>query len=279
MEDKLLEKLNIPDLSVLRPAKVGPGRILMAKYANGLTSGSQESPHNHVVWVVGKYSVGFRKPGKEAAITAKTNHKDGSVAPNPDDMTPTIWESGKVITAPASFEDIFHVFERLLRNGEEKALELLAGIFYRSAYLLDYQISDKSQVPQYEIPSDVLGVLDRPIQDVTKVPGEVYLKYLQIIAWNEDVKYKALGYNILKEKTGRQSNLLTYTYLIAVLLGKLPLSFFCYAFARSGGVAPLSGIAAAKAFPWLRVERQSRNIFARRKAGPAASTEEGNLAA
>ncbi|TSC85595.1 MAG: hypothetical protein G01um10148_981 [Parcubacteria group bacterium Gr01-1014_8] len=256
MHKKFIELLNIPDPKILEPKKVGPKRLQMVNFARTLSRGTLESPHEHKIWKVRAYWIGFQKPGIETAADAETNYKDGTVAPNPDDMKPTIWKSNKIIKAPASFEEIFHVFERLLRNDEENVLELLAAILYRDAYLLDYEISDQpNAVPEYRLSQDILQELEKPLFSVTGLPAEVYLKYLQMIAWNEDVKYNALGYNIAKEKTGRQGNLLTYTHLIAVLLGRARLANFCYAFARSGGVAPITGIATWAAFPWLRNEK------------------------
>ena len=265
---KLFDQLNIPDLSVLQPKKVGPKRLQMVEFAKALSGGTLVKPHDHKLWRVGNYRVGFRKPGKETAVDAETNFRDGTVAPNPDDMRPTIWKSNLVVGAPASFEEIFHVFERLLGNNEDDVLQFLAGIFYIAAYLLDYEMPTKpGVVPEYKLPLDLLKALDKPLWRVTGLPAEVYLKYLQAIAWNEDVKYNALGYDVAKKQTGRQSNQLTYTHLIAVLQGRLPLANFCYAFARSRGVAPLSGIKAAKAFPWLRSEKNPARVSVRKKVG------------
>lgn len=261
MEKKYTDILHITDVKSLAPRVVGPWRRKLVNYARSLKGSTLNNPIVHKLWRVGEYDLGFLKPGKETAPDAKTNHKDGTVGPNPDDMTPTIWRNGSIIKAPASFEEIFHVFEKLLKEDEEDAMEILAGLFYRSAYLYDYTFGETETMPSYDIDPRILKRLEDCIPKVTGgIPAEVYLKYLQLIALNEEVKYNALGYDIEKVSTGRQGNLRTYTYLIAVLLGRMPLAVFCYAFARTGGVAPIGGKSAAQAFPWLRAEKAEKTL-------------------
>ena len=259
MDKRYAEILHIADVRSLAPKVVGPRRRELVNFALSLKTGTLKDPVAHKVWKVGDYELGFLKPGKETAPDARTNHKDGTVGPNPDDMTPTIWKNGVIVKAPASFEEIFHVFEKLLKEDEEEAMEILAGIFYRSAYLYDYTFGAKNTMPSYVVKPIILKRLEECIPKVAGgIPAEVYLKYLQLIALNEEVKYNALGYDIEKVSTGRQGNLRTYTYLIAVLLGRMPLAIFCYAFARTGGVAPIGGKSAAQAFPWLRAEKAEK---------------------
>ena len=84
-------------------------------------------------------------------------------------------------------------------------------------------------------------MIDRIVATVPSFNGidtEVYLRYVDIIAWNEDVKYWTLEYD-LKKGPGRQNNMLTYAHIAAVLLGKSSLSSLCMSLIRGLGVAPI----------------------------------------
>ncbi len=256
MDPHIQTELNISNTKLLQPKYIGPVRRKLVELARGFRGGTLPAPRKYIVWREGDFEIGFLKPGKESAPDFQARHKNGTTGPNPDDMAPTIWKAGARVTAPATFEEIFHVFELLLKKNQESAMEILAGVLYRSAFLLDYSFPEPvGAMPEYKIPDRALTKL-AVLETVNGgIPAVVYLKYLQLIAWNEDVKYSALGFDIEKERTGRVSNLLTYTYLIAVLIGRMPLAYFCYAFARTKGVAPISNKATSLAFPWLRTAK------------------------
>jgi hypothetical protein len=86
------------------------------------------------------------------------------------------------------------------------------------------------------------------------VPLEVFLRYIDTIALNEEVKYHTKG--IARGKpygkgAGRENNLLTCARLIAVLLKRESLVDFADGFSRNRGVSTLSLSRARELFPML----------------------------
>ena len=181
--------------------------------------------------------VGLGKFGKEYYLTT-IKWKDGHSGNNPNDMKPTIEQNGIIKEFDGSFEHVFRFFQDAYKKNED-ALEVLGCMMFRAAFLIDHQKNQNGQY-RYAPPTDVIEYLNKTLHEWDGISIETYLHYLDAIAWNEDVKYYTLGYNIF-DGTGRKNNLLTYAHIIAVLLGKASLSKLCASFARPPvGVSPLS---------------------------------------
>lgn len=203
----------------------------------------------HIIWESQdkKYRVSLRKYGKEYYGLVKW--KDGHSEHNPNDMKPSLFHNGEEINTLASFDDIFRFLEEIyFRNPE--AARMLGCLIYRDAYLLDYQKEGRSY--RYYPPTEALDYISERIPEWEGISIEAYLRYLDIISWNEDVKYYSIGYDVMKQGIGRTNNLLTYAHLLAVLMGKASLFKLCGSFSRPPvGVSPIPKNIAHVAFPEL----------------------------
>jgi hypothetical protein len=150
----------------------------------------------------------------------------------------------------ASFTDIFDELQRLGR-ADEGALELIACLLFRSAYMIDHEeISDGKW--RYEIPTEVLSAITESLPTADGIPMKVFLHFLDALAWNEDVKYHTLGFPI-HLGYGRKNNLLTCVNLIGVLLNKISISEFAGSFSRPpAGISAISNKKALEIFSFLR---------------------------
>ena len=131
------------------------------------------------------------------------------------------------------------------------ALELLACLFYRAAFMLDHEELEPG-CWRYSPPDNVLNEIESSVPEMAGFPTRVFLHLVEMIALNEDVKYRTLGKNI-QSGTGRTNNLSTCAHIRAYLLGRVSLVELLGAFARQPpGVAPLTQTAARELFPMLR---------------------------
>ena len=205
----------------------------------------------HDIWesADSNYKVSLGKFGKEYYLDT-IKWKDGSHGNNPNDMRPTVYVNGEAKEFDGSFDHVFNFFQDVSKVSED-ALRILGCLMYRNALLVDHiKVNDKYR---YNPPQEAVQfVLDKfPTYD--GISTEAYLHYLEAIAWNEDVKYKTLGYDVY-DGTGRTNNMKTYAHIIAVLLGKAPLSKLCASFSRPPvGVSPISNTTAQEAFPELKL--------------------------
>ncbi len=184
---------------------------------------------NHIIWTSndGHYKVGVRKYGKEY-YKNNIKYKDDSRSNNPNDMNPTIWFNNEVLEFDSSFGHIFNFFEEVSKV-DSLALELLGDLMCRNAFLLDHTINE--DLYNYHLPEDVLKYISDIIVEFEDIPVEAFIRYIDLIGLNEDVKYSTLGYNVLTASYGRRNNMLTYAHIIAVLLRKAPLYDLCKNFA------------------------------------------------
>jgi hypothetical protein len=211
----------------------------------------------HPLYQVLDYSIGVGKPGKEV-FSEKIKYESGLKSNNPNDMTPRIFLNGNLISYDGSFEAIFKEFVRLHKS--EEALQILGGLLYRNAFLLDHiKINDTWR---YQPPQDAINKIKETCDNFLGLPVEVFLFYLELIASNEDTKYQTLGYNIGKGY-GRRNNLLTYSNVINVILQKHYLSeeeflvsFMSFAgrlTSPPSGLNPITNKKAKESFPQLSV--------------------------
>lgn len=229
----------------------GPKQLARVREATAWSSGTQESLKFQTIWNRGAYAVKLGKPGKEAASDyVKCKYSDGHRGNNPNDMKPVIFMNDKPFESNlASFTQIFDEIQRL-NDKDKSAVELVGCLLFRSAYMLDH-VEEKPGIWRYEPSAEVLVELQSRLPVTDGVPIEVFLHYLDAIAWNEDVKYHTLGYDIT-HGTGRKNNLLTCTNLIGVLLTRVKISKFAGNFGRPPtGISTISKAEAYRIFPAL----------------------------
>lgn len=203
----------------------------------------------HVIWESADkaFRVSARKYGKEYYELVKW--ADGHMEHNPNDMKPSLFHNGTEINTLASFDDIFRFLEEIYFLDSEVA-RVLGCLIYRNAYLLDYK--KEGNTFRFNPPAEALDYISQRIPEWEGISIEAYLRYLDVISWNEDVKYYSLGYDVLKQGIGRTNNLLTYAHLLAVLMGKASLFKLCGSFSRPPvGVSAIPKQAAHDAFPEL----------------------------
>jgi len=220
---------------------------------------AQDSKKYQPVWSKGDDRILLGKPGKEAAPDyARCKYADGHYGNNPNDMLPCREHKGVVTGAPASFRDVFEELQKIGRQ-DEMTLELLGSLLFRSAHVLDHVETTKG-VWRYVPPQEVVNEIARVVPEAYGMPLEAYLHYLDALAWNEDVKYHTLGYDIAKG-IGRRNNLLTCANIVAVFLGRVPIAKFAGSFARPpAGISPITNKDASYAFPLLgEIRRNSKS--------------------
>lgn len=147
-----------------------------------------ELPQGHVVH--------FLKPGKEAD---RSN-------PNPDDMTPNVED----LYTGYRFDD---TWTEIARIGfiDEEMFDFFMVLLYRNAYLIDHVDTGGNRY-RYRPELEVVDAIDDRVGEA--VTGDIlsFLHFLDILGWNEDVKYHgengdyALSSNFY---TGRINTILT----------------------------------------------------------------------
>lgn len=192
------------------------------------------------VWENDGYSIQFGKYGKEYYRERKRNVND---------MVPRIFKDGSEIFFDASFRAVFKLVEEQHRRNNDDVILTLACLFVRDAFLVDHkQIGDKFR---YIPPAEAVSFLQETIGLHYEVPVEVFLHYIDAIAWQEDVKYYTLGYN-QKEDIGRTNNLLTYARFCACLLKRASWAEMLNRY--SMGVSPLPKSDIHTVFPELNTK-------------------------
>lgn len=193
----------------------------------------------------GIYKVSLGKYGKEF-YQSDIKWKDGHKGNNPNDMKPCILKNDELLGFDGSFDYIFHCFQEIYKVSE-KALQVLGGLLFRNAYMLDHDDS-----LNYNPPKDAIRFIEQDFSEYNGIPIETFIHYLEALALNEDVKYFTIGYDLRKSGAGRLNNMLTYAHLISVLLDHASLAKLCSSFSRPPvGVAPISIKNAKETFPDL----------------------------
>lgn len=204
------------------------------------------------IWKKKGFSVALGKPGKEVFRKLKADKETGVLKGkiNVNDMTPTMMGGDGIIAKPASFTEIFAEFIRLSETDKE-SLELLGCLFFRSAYLLDHKKENGSW--RYSPDANVVNHIEKRIGHIAGLPIELFLHFLDALAWNEDTKYfTTMGREKLMDGVGRINNLLTCVHLITCLLDKTDFAGFLGKFAQMRGVSVLSPATYIDALPHLQ---------------------------
>jgi len=191
-----------------------------------------------IIYQSDRFEIGIFAPGKEASNKSSTKSYVGDRGPKPNhnDMLPIITRNGdRVDEVDLTFGQMFDLLGQCAKSSEDGLL-ILAAMLYRNGFCLDHTHSD-GQV-RLEIPSYSLSILKKEMSHLGEFPIETFIYFMDVLAMNEDAKVHALGREKF-ERYGRTNTLLTFTHVIAVLLGRVSLAKLCGSFAR-----PPSGMAA-----------------------------------
>jgi len=242
-------------------AVAGAKRLAQVTEAKSWPAGTQEQQVFEIIWEGGIYSIRLGKPGKEAASDYMgCKYQDGHRGNNPHDMRPSIFRDGALVEKHiASFVQIFDEIQKLSESDNDNALELIGALLFRSAFMVDHR-EDRPGVWRYHPPIEVITELNRTMPLAEGLPIEVFLHFLEALAWNEDVKYDTLGYDI-RTGTGRRNNLLTCVNLIGVLLNEVRISKFAGNFGRPPvGISAISNVEAYRIFPALTPDPRVKKV-------------------
>lgn len=211
-------------------------------------------------------SIHLQYPGKES----KWKESSWKVR-NPRDFRPKILLGDKELK-DLRFRDVWRIILDIMeefyptwnvaQSREPHLAPALAMLFYRMAFMLDHSKRDPTlrvqdlvkatpqdlfdrkfpSLWQYDPPTDVLEAISHVQQSWGGLSLEAFLRYNELMAWNEDSKY--YNRNVRKRKkrwidgTGRVNTLLTHARLIGVVTGDVKLADFLEGFSQSGGVSP-----------------------------------------
>jgi hypothetical protein len=155
---KLPERLLSKSGNIIKPE--------MVDYAINLKAGtSKENQLFHRIYEASKYRVAMAKPGKEVYINT-LKHKEGRFTNNQNDMRPVIFENNSKMNDDKTFSAIFEEFQKLGR-ADEKALELLACLLFRNAFVLDHIKKGNQWI--YNPPKLIVNEISKTINKIYKV--------------------------------------------------------------------------------------------------------------
>lgn len=216
--------------------------------------GDDSSPaHTWIYHLDSSYSVGVKKPGKEADSNRRYV--------NPFDMLPVIRHGEIRVPFDAGFNGIFRALYDIgtqsAHSRQEEAAQIFGGVLYRAAWALDH-VSDSAGKVRLTVDLSVRTAIERMpsrrIQTPTEeydLPAWVLLHFLEALALNEDVKYFNRR-GALHGSTGRPSTYKTCARALACGLGAEHPMDFAYGLSRGNGVAGLSRGKAETYFPALK---------------------------
>lgn len=191
---------------------------------------NQEKREITKIYRSGNFVVAVGKPGKEAVPGFKRKHYiTGETTNNKNDMNPFIMANGKKVGNDLTFGALFEQIAELMR-ADMFGLELLGMLIFRMAFMLDHKQNQEGKW-RYTPPKETLSILKKRLPEVSGVPVDVFLYFLDVLAFNEDVKMHTLGYENAQHNYGRINTLLTFAHLVAVLLNRRSLAKFSLAFA------------------------------------------------
>lgn len=140
--------------------------------------GTINNPSKHVITKLANgMLVYFLKPGKEANNVRR---------PNPHDMTPVVGSPNIRL----KFDDIWSSLSRISMIDLD-VFKAVLTLIYRNAYLIDY-VEVEDGIIRYQPNDDVLDCIEKmenKIGDIAPFGLIGLLHFLDILGWNEDVKY------------------------------------------------------------------------------------------
>lgn len=155
-------------------------------------SGTINVPHKTVITkLLNKKEVFFLKPGKETQ----------RLKPNKYDMTPLVGSSNIKEIKRFSFEDIWEYLVKISIINQITFKKVLV-LLYRLCYFIDHR-EVKNGILRYSPSNDIseyIGKIDYSLKDGFRdkfKKDEIgiweYLNFVDILGWNEDVKYHILN--------------------------------------------------------------------------------------
>ena len=186
------------------PEDVKRKRIMRIKEAIDIKLGTEEEPNEYVIGMINDNKVYFKKPGKEYF------RKEGKR--NINDMTPCVGNLYDRYSFGNIWKDMLNLSVRISKDSYKKLNVLL----YRLAYLMDCsEIDGKIRYnPTGEV-YDIIKNIQREI-DLKKYNFKVleFINFIDILSWNEDVKYQAE----CKFETPKKGRINTVLSLISIPL-------------------------------------------------------------
>lgn len=176
-DDEISSRLETRILNFRRDSKAEINRVRRARIDEAISwpgGPSTDDPEKHVVETLpGGIEAYFLKPGKEA------DRSD----PNPHDMAPrvgSLYDDYRFDETWAEIASIaladFRMFEHFL------------VLVYRNAYLLDHEDVGNGQI-RYRPDTEVVDTIDDAVGDTINGDVRTLLHFLDLLGWNEDVKY------------------------------------------------------------------------------------------
>ena len=228
--------------------------------------GFQEKEKQILFWTTAQEEkLLIQYPGKETVPNSRRRAR-------PWDFRPKLQRACGEYERDLSFKDIWDILIEAvegLSRSETIYARALATVFYRMAFMCDHQAqrdgityqvrtlsfrnggtgtteSPLYQEPffpfyAYSLPSDVLRELSEVFNDLGNMSLDAFLRYNELLAWNEDCKYHFRSVENEKgwiQGIGRVNNLLTHISVIGFALGDVKLSDMLMRFVRMFGVSP-----------------------------------------
>jgi hypothetical protein len=141
-------------------------------------SGTENEPRKHLVTILlNGAEVYFLKPGKEVFNKKR---------PNPYDMFPVVGSPDTKLR----FDDVWSLLSKIALIDFE-SFKVTLTMIYRSAYFLDHVEKEPGVIrfePNEQI-TERMDYIDSEIRDVWPIGLMDLLHFLDILGWNEDMKY------------------------------------------------------------------------------------------
>lgn len=155
-----------------------PKRRKRIQEALGWGSGTRDNPRKHLVTTLPNgIDVCFLKPGKEVFSVRR---------PNPYDMTPVVGSPDKILR----FDEIWSYLSKISVVNFDSFKAVLT-LTYRNAYLMDH-VEEEAGIIRYQPSEEIARCIDSmndEIGDILPFGLMGFLHLLDILGWNEDVKY------------------------------------------------------------------------------------------
>lgn len=195
------------------PSETLNKRISRINESLSITTGGKENQTKYVIDNIVGNEVYVLKPGKE--FHRKT--------PNINDMFPNVGQ----LFVKFSFMDIWKTLLNISRKIPLDEYKQLCVIIYRLAYMLDFEDIGGSKY-RYRPSQDIINAINNIQLSVSnaniKLPILEFLHFIDILSWNEDVKYhteeRNCKFDMKNPKKGRINTVLSCI--------SVPLIFQCF---------------------------------------------------
>lgn len=186
-----------------KPESTLDKRTKRIQEAIGWKGGTKEKPRKYLITTLpNNKEVYFLKPGKEVSNIER---------PNPYDMRPVVGDPEK----RPKFDEMWSNLSSIsVRNFE--IFKAVLTLIYRSAYMLDH-VEVKTGIIRYQPNQEIskcIESIENSIGNILPLGLMGLLHFLDILGWNEDVKYHIEDHKAVLDgqhtfQTGRINTLLT----------------------------------------------------------------------